>query len=519
MNQNIHYIADQWRMHQDRGTPVTLAELCQDNQDLILKVQDELHKRSGIETAKFNHTEMHEKVTADYQADEAELDETPPSIPNYQIERMLGKGGMGRVYLATDLLLHRQVAIKVCNRHFSKAARARFQTEATSLARLQHPHIVQIYGSGVTSEGESYFVMECTASGTLSDCVGKERVVPDEVARLILLLARAMGVAHQKGIIHRDLKPSNILMAPLAEESTLNCLWGVPKIADFGLAKLIDENQKEQNVTQSGQILGPPCFMAPEQARSGKIIGPPTDVYSLGAILYQLLAGRPPYVGATSIDLILRMLESEPDSLLQLRPDLPGDLVAICEKCMAKDPAERFATMRELSDALEEYLANGKVIHASLKVSKSNTVQQKHHPITAVIASVLDVFFNFLSLIFPAAGKALRVSTWPFPVRMIARLIILVVMLWGFWELGKYVDIRSRLYNFPSWLADGYLSIMFLTIYVLNWLIYWLLVELRKGMGFASSPKRGTVYLYQTINLAVILTVMFAVYFLAWKLK
>src|SRR5262249_33838668 len=156
-------------------------------------------------------------------------------------------------------------------------------------------------------------------------------------ARLVMLLARAVHVAHQKGIVHRDLKPANVLLAPPSEEPALNSAWGVPKITDFGLAKLMDGGRGQ---TAAGAVLGTPSYMAPEQASAAsKDVGPATDTYALGAILYECLTGTPPFRGASAMHTMLQVIGSEPVSPRRLRPEIPEELEAVCLRCLRKSPA------------------------------------------------------------------------------------------------------------------------------------------------------------------------------------
>jgi serine/threonine protein kinase len=209
-----------------------------------------------------------------------------PAIAGYQIERELGRGGMGVVYQALDLRLKRRVALKMvlAGGHAGEAALARFRTEAEAVARLQHPNIVQIHEVGV-HEGLPFFCLEFCPGGSLDRKLDGTPLPPAEAAALVEKLALAMQTAHGKGVIHRDLKPANV---PLGED-------GAPKITDFGLARKLDEVGQRQ----TGSIMGTPSYMASEQAGGSKNIGPAADVYALGAILYELLTGRPPFKAAT----------------------------------------------------------------------------------------------------------------------------------------------------------------------------------------------------------------------------
>jgi sugar lactone lactonase YvrE/tRNA A-37 threonylcarbamoyl transferase component Bud32 len=275
-----------------------------------------------------------------------------PNVPGYEILGKLGQGAMGVVYKAYHQRLRRVVALKMLLGHAAddEQGRARFRTEAEAIARLQHPHIVQIFDVG--EHGNTPYVMlEYAEGGSLDKELHSKPVPPADAARLIKVLARATETAHQRGIIHRDLKPANIL---LTED-------GTPKIADFGLAKKLDASGAR---TQSGAILGTPSYMAPEQA-AGKIsaIGPSTDVYALGAILYELLTGRPPFKAAMPLDTVLQVLQHGPVSPRKLQPKTPRDLEAICLKCLEKEAGRRYARAAALADDLERWTA-GKPVRA-----------------------------------------------------------------------------------------------------------------------------------------------------------
>lgn len=272
----------------------------------------------------------------------------PPDllIAGHEILGELGRGAMGVVYKARQVSLKRQVALKMilAGSHASPRALERFRTEAEAVARLAQPNIVQIYEIG-EHDGQPYFSLEFCAGGSLARKLGGAPQPPHEAAGLIEVLARAMHAAHQAGVIHRDLKPANVLLAN----------DGTPKIADFGLAKKLDE----PGMTASGDIMGTPSYMAPEQA-GGKVkeMGPATDVYALGAILYELLTGRPPFRGATQLDTLLQVVSLEPVPPSRLQPQTQRDLETICLKCLQKEPRQRYASAEALADDLRCFLAN-----------------------------------------------------------------------------------------------------------------------------------------------------------------
>jgi hypothetical protein len=272
-------------------------------------------------------------------------------VPGYEILGVLGRGGMGVVYQARQVGLNRLVALKMilAGHHAGAEARDRFRAEAEAVARLHHPNVVQVYEVG-EHEGRLYFSMEYCPGGGLDKKLNATPFPPAEAARLIETLAGAVHAAHKQRVIHRDLKPANVLLAA----------DGTPKVADFGLAKKLDEAGQ----TQSGAVLGTPSYMAPEQAASGvKVVGPAADVYALGAILYELLTGRPPFRGPTSYETVQQVLTDEPAPPRRLQSGVPADLETVCLKCLAKQPGRRYATAQELAEELRRFL-DGKPVRA-----------------------------------------------------------------------------------------------------------------------------------------------------------
>src|SRR5262245_50408862 len=268
-----------------------------------------------------------------------------PQVPGYEVEAVLGHGGMGVVYRARQLGAQRLVALKMIRavEHASPTERLRFQIETEAVARLQHPHIVQLYEVGEVG-GQPFFSLEFCDGGTLTEHLTKQRPTPRESAQLIETLARAMHYAHLRGVVHRDLKPGNVLLAGADR---------VPKITDFGLAKRIDEEARD--VSKSGAILGTAAYMAPEQA-AGKVrdTGPAADVYALGALLYECLTGRPPFEGPQH-EVLLSVLSDEPVPPARRGAKVPADLETICLKCLRKEPARRYASAEELADDLRRF--------------------------------------------------------------------------------------------------------------------------------------------------------------------
>lgn len=265
-------------------------------------------------------------------------------MPGYEILDELGRGGMGVVYKATQKSLNRVVALKTISIAGlnSPEAKSRFWREAEAIARLQHANIVQIFEVG-EAEGQPFFSMEFVEGGNLASLIQDVPQSPQEAAKIVALLARAVAAAHEKNIIHRDLKPANVLLTPA----------GAPKVTDFGLAKQLDSMS---HLTVSGAIMGTPSYMAPEQAAGANDqIGPATDVYGLGAILYKMLTGRAPFLGVTRQETIELVLRGEPIPPRYLSPRTPAALEAICLSCLQRSPGKRHLSAAQLAVELEKW--------------------------------------------------------------------------------------------------------------------------------------------------------------------
>jgi serine/threonine-protein kinase len=270
----------------------------------------------------------------------------------YEILQMLGRGGMGVVYKARQIGLNRLVALKMilAGGHASAEELARFRTEAEAVARLQHPNIVQVHEVG-THEGRPFMVLELAEKNLVKALAGTP-VPARQAAQWLETLARAVQYAHEHGIIHRDLKPANVL---LNQDGTL-------KITDFGMAKIARPGPGHEEHTHTGAVLGSPSYMAPEQAAGQThVIGPRTDVYGLGAILHELLTGRPPFRGRTLTETLDQVRQQELTSLV-VTPDgprfsVPRDLETICLTCLHKEPGQRYASAAALADDLRAFLA------------------------------------------------------------------------------------------------------------------------------------------------------------------
>ncbi len=262
----------------------------------------------------------------------------------YEVLGELGRGGTGIVYLARNIALDRMCALKTFPGGGADAtASARFRAEAEAVARLQHPHVVQIHAVGEAA-GLPYLELEHMVGGTLADALDGTPWPAHTAAGMIEPVARAVAETHRLGIIHRDLKPANILLDA----------DGVPKVGDFGLAKSLASDVR---LTRTGQVVGTPCYMAPEQAGAGgEEVGPAADVYSLGTILYELLVGRPPFLAPSVLQTLDMVRSREPIGPRRMQPALPRDLETICLKCLEKDPWRRYAGAEELAEDLGRFL-------------------------------------------------------------------------------------------------------------------------------------------------------------------
>jgi serine/threonine-protein kinase len=297
----------------------------------------------------------------------------PRAFGDFELLDELGRGGMGVVYKARQKSLNRLVALKMILRgeFATPADLARFEAEARAAAHLDHPNVVPVYGAG-SHDGQAYFSMRYVEGETLSAVLARGPLRPQEAARLLAAVARAVEYAHRRGVLHRDLKPSNVLLDRTGE----------PHVTDFGLAKRVDG----PGLSHTGSIVGTPAYMAPEQVsgRHGSP-GPASDVYSLGVILYEMLTGRPPFQAASRWDTLHMVLEQDPVRPRLLNPQVDPDLELICLKCLQKDPALRYAGAAALAADLEAVRTGGPLSVRSFSVGDFFTRAMRETPNAVVL--------------------------------------------------------------------------------------------------------------------------------------
>jgi WD40 repeat protein/serine/threonine protein kinase len=355
-------------------------------------------------------------------------------VPGYQIEELLGAGGMGVVYKARQVGLKRVVALKMIltGAHAGASEIARFRAEAEAAARLQHPGIVQVYEIGewrseAGGAAMPFFSLEFVEGGSLSTYLDGNPQTPGFAAELMMPLTEAVQYAHEHNVVHRDLKPGNVLLRESAIRSresgvrgresgvrsqgsvkTKSSVWTLltpsgemlaPKISDFGLAKQLDDVSGQ---TVSGTILGTPSYMAPEQASGhAGAAGPSVDVYALGAILYEMLTGRPPFKGAHVLDTLEQVRKQDPVAPTRLQPKTPRDLETICLKCLRKEPAKRYASAAELGDDLRRFLNGEPILARHIGRAERFRLWCKRNPLVAFLS-----FFGAFTLILGTIGSS-----------------------------------------------------------------------------------------------------------------
>jgi serine/threonine-protein kinase len=399
-----------------RGDTVDIEAVARQHPDLAAEL------RSLWATAQFADDLGH--LTAEYGSDDEaapdlkrHLDEVvashagfPRPFGDYELLGEIGRGGMGVVYRARQSSLGRTVALKVILRgeFATPTDLARFRAEAAAAAHLDHPHLVPVYEVGA-QDGQPYFTMKYITGSTLSQKLADGPLAAREAAALLLPVCRAIADAHQNGILHRDLKPSNILIDA----------DGKPHVSDFGLARRID-SAGSPSLTQTGAIVGTPSYMSPEQAagRRGHV-GPASDTYSLGAILYHCLTGRPPFSAASPVDVIMMVLEQDPPPPRFINPRADADLELISLKALQKPPELRYASAAALADDLAAYLANEPISARSSQFTDilSRLFRETHHAAVLEHWGLLWMWHSLVLLVlcFATNWFSLRGITTPEP--------------------------------------------------------------------------------------------------------
>ena len=325
----------------------------------------------------------------------------------YALVRLLGRGGMGAVWEALDTRLNRRVAVKlmVAGPHASAQDTERFRREAQNSAKLRHPNIVPVHDFGIEA-GQQYLVMDFVDGVMLADALRQRQFTYREKALLLEKVARAVQYAHEQGVIHRDLKASNIMLeyrkggsstGDAKPDSSTNVTllageraWGEPLVMDFGLAK---DLAKDSSLSQSGQVMGTPAYMPPEQAEGRiKDVGPRSDVYSLGAILHEMLTGRVPFTGENAVQVLRATLTEDPIPPRRITRGVPRDLETICLKCLEKDAARRYRSAAELAGDLSAFLAGEAISARPLSRTERAWRACRKRPVFSVAAVLVLAF-------------------------------------------------------------------------------------------------------------------------------
>ncbi|HND54181.1 MAG TPA: serine/threonine-protein kinase, partial [Pirellulaceae bacterium] len=360
-----------------------------------------------------------------------------PEIPGYEVLERVSQGGMGVIFKARHLGLNRSVALKMIATPLAADAevQARFRNEISALARLHHPHVVQIFDVG-EADGHAYFAMEYVDGPNLAKVIGGRPQPPRLAARLAVCLARTIADVHAVGLLHRDLKPGNVLLAPPAAglsrsdasfvrregsashdlldgesaasangewaagraafdanmpASTRHMAVGTPKIGDFGLALALDTDSR---LTRTGSLGGTPQYVAPEQLHGApESLTIACDIYSLGAVLYEMLTGRPPFTGHSPHEIARQVAEAEPLAPRRLQPQLPLDLETIILKCLRKAPEQRYASAMDLAEDLDRYLAGKPILARRVRIPERVLRWIGMRPWKAVMAGVATLAF------------------------------------------------------------------------------------------------------------------------------
>jgi hypothetical protein len=492
-----------WEELRQQGKTVTAEELCPEDTRLQALLRERLARRQRLHAA----LDLPGATRPEFVVRPAAL----PVIDGYEIGELLGRGGMGLVFKARQKGLKRDVALKivVSGAHAGAEERARFRTEAEAVARLGHPGIVQIYEVGEQA-GCPYLALEFVSGGSLAQQLDGTPMPPRRAAQLLRDLARAVQHAHEQGIVHRDLKPANVLLT----ES------GVAKITDFGLAKLLDV---EQGQTQTGTVLGSPSYMAPEQATGNvRAIGPATDVYALGAILYELLTGRPPFLGASFLDTLDQVRTHDPAPPQTLQPRVPDDLATVCLKCLEKDPAQRYPSAAALAHDLDLFLRGEAIAARKLTLwdQAARLLRHRQMDVNWGAWATLTLWLAPLPLLAHVAVFVLFQNRPEYPLVAIGVTLVTVAVLQYSVFFGKSASMRliapaERRQLRSSWLGNSIALILVpLTILCMTrpttpeeWFVVYALWLIAGGCTYFSLAANSGI-LYVTGSLCFLLAVL-----------
>jgi serine/threonine protein kinase len=415
------------------------------------------------------------------------IGQLPSTFGEYELLEEIGRGGMGIVYKAWDKTLNRHVALKMILRgiHATPADLGRFRSEAQAAGGLTHPNIVPVYQVGV-EDGQAYFCMKYVMGRTLAAVMADKPLHPREAARYMIAIARAVQHAHEKGILHRDLKPSNILIDEHDQ----------PLVTDFGLAKRVEGGE---TLTGTGAIVGTPSYMAPEQAEGTKNPTTACDVYSLGAILYELLTGRPPFLAASAVETLLLVRSEEPVRPRALNPQIDVDLEFICRKCLEKHPEHRYAGAARLADDLEAFLGGEPVSarSSSLVYFFSRILRETHHAPVLENWGMLWMWHSLEIFTLCAVTSAMHLAGisehWPYLALWSVALIVWGAIFWSLRRRGGPVTFVERQIA-HAWAAGVIASIgIFLVEWVLNLRVLELTPILAIAAGMVFLVKAGTL--------------------------
>lgn len=355
------------------------------------------HSQAPAEIGATGETPMPSATSVDLAAPKGPVERYAPALRGLELLEVLGSGGMGVVYRARQAALGRDVAVKLL-RDADLAGPGqldRFVLEAQAVARLQHPNLVQLFEFGEVPRAsgaglQPYLVLEYISGGSLAERLRGGPLAPRQAAHLVEKLADAVHYAHGQGIIHRDLKPANILLqsSEPGSNSAVDLEFATPKITDFGLAKSLTGN----DLTRTGDILGTPSYMAPELTlgKQGAVTAA-VDVYGLGAILYEVLSGRPPFEGATALETLDQARTLEPAPLRRFAPSIPRDLETICLRCLEKDPRRRYLSALAVADELRRFLAGKPIAARPVSTTERLIKWARRNPKVAGLASAVLV--------------------------------------------------------------------------------------------------------------------------------